>query len=40
MLAKGKAPKVPAAVFGQEPVADIPEGRGGLGPADKARKGI
>jgi len=27
MLAKGKAPKVSTAAAGQEPVADIPEGR-------------
>ena len=32
-LAKGKAPKVFTAAVGQEPVADIPEGRWAARPA-------
>ena len=40
MLAKGKAPKVPTAAAGQEPVADIPEGRRLKRRVTKTRKGI
>ena len=40
MLAQGKTPKVPTATAGQEPVADITEGRRLKRRVTKTRKGI